>query len=697
MKNQIKNRPSNRDRRPLMSSTVARSLTALLSSASFFVAMPAHAQNEVSGDVMPTQVQAAAPPPIAVTPATDSISNAVYEWKSLQQADNFPFSSYARFLTAHQGWPDQGRLRRNAEAMLRADGEQPALVAAYFRKHPPLSATAHLRYAEALDALGQKAEAQTAARTAWTSGSMAPADESRLLNRFGSALSPALHDARMEKLLWTRATQSATRQMVLVSPAKRAFFDSRLAFLVKSPDAMSKASALNAAQREDPGFVADRTYWLRNTNQVQAARSYLSQPMRISSAPSDPTKWLQMVETTAKGAADAGQHDLALGISKKVELAYAPGTNVRDASFDERDAYTNIAWLGGQSALTKLNKPADAQRMFELYARAARSPQTKAKGLYWAGRAAERAGKGEIAKSYYTEAAEFFDQFFGQLALEKLGRRPAMPIDNATIAVSGAERDAFYRSGPVRAAILLGQQGNWQDQTKFVRAIADNASTAVEHVLTAELATKIKRLDLSLLIGKSAREDGHAGYFKPAFPVVDVPAEHRGSWTMVHAITRQESQFDPAAMSRVGARGFMQLMPGTARQVAPAAGVSYQLDKLTSDTQYNMRLGSTYFGQLMSQYGGSYILSVAAYNAGPGNVNKWINANGDPRQPGVDKLAWIEAIPFKETRGYVQRVLENAVVYELLNPVKPANRNATALNTFLGVNTASIGGSSKAE
>ena len=153
-------------------------------------------------------------------------------------------------------------------------------------------------------------------------------------------------------------------------------------------------------------------------------------------------------------------------------------------------------------------------------------------------------------------------------------------------------------------------------------------------MLAAELATRVSRPDLGLLIGKSAREDGHPGYVTPGYPMLIVPDEHRGNWTMVHAITRQESQFDRAAQSRVGARGLMQLMPATARETAPGAGVSYSLEGLTENPQDNIRLGSTYFGKMMTQYQGSYILSVAAYNAGRANVNKWMRSIGDPRLRG---------------------------------------------------------------
>ncbi len=665
------------------------SLVAL--SSALLAVSPAFAQNEVSGDAVVLPIQAVSPPPAAPVAPMDPLQTAVFEWKSLQQSDNYPFASYARFLVAHPGWPEEARLRKNAERVLQASGEQPSLVVAFFKKFAPQTATAHLRFAEALAATGARDDAKKSARSAWITGSLTPEDESRFLTNFGGSLLPGDNDKRMDALLWARATTNATRQLMLVSPQQRAFFDARLAFLAKAPDAMSRASALPASVQTDAGFVADRTYWLRNTNQVQAARNYLAQPLRLSAAPNDPTKWLQMVETTAKGAADAGQHAVALAIAKKLELTYPANTNIRDKSYAERDSYTNIAWLGGQTALTKLAQPNDAQRMFELYGRAAKSPQTRAKGLYWAGRAAEAAGKREVAQSYYTEAGESYDQFYGQLALEKLGRKPTIPVLAATVPISGLERAAFERSEIVRVTQMLGRQANWPDQGKFIRAIANNAVTEADHVLADELAGKINRRDLSLWVGKSAREDGLPGYFKPSWPMMTVPAEHAGNWTMIHAITRQESQFDQYAQSPVGARGLMQLMPGTARQTAPAAGVSYSLSALTSDPQHNIRLGSTYFGQLMTQYNGSYILAVAAYNAGPGNANKWIRAYGDPRLPGVDKLQWIESIPFSETRNYVQRVLENAVVYDLLNPNRGPARNALALGSFLGTSRASFG------
>ncbi len=627
--------------------------------------------------------------PTATSSARDTLPSAIFEWKSLQSGDTFSFATYANFLIAHRGWPDELRYRKNAEKMMRTDMEEPKKVIAFFQQYPALSATGALRYADALAASGQQNEALVAARQAWILGSLTPEDETRVLTRYAAALQSGDHDLRMDQLLWARSTSNAARQLLLVSPAKRAMFDARLGFLTKATNAAAKGALVEAAGRGDPGYIADRVYWLRNTGQLQAARTMLAQPRRLNAPPLDPDKWLNMIEGTADGAAKEGQYATAFDIAKQVDDVYPAGTIIKDRSFAERDSYTNIVWLAGQTALTKLGRPADAVRMFELYGRAGKSPQTKVKGVYWAARAAEAAGKRDIANIYYNQAADFFDQFHGQLAAERLGRRLAPPTSVGTIEVSGAERTAFDRSEIVRAIVSLGQMGNHADQTRFVRTLAASVQSPVDHVLATDLASRTNRADLSVLIGKSARDKGYPDYFRSSFPQMPVPSEHLGSWTMIHAITRQESQFDRQIVSPAGAQGLMQLMPGTARQTASAAGVTYDFTSLTADPQYNIKMGSTYFGQMMNSFNGSYILSVAAYNAGPGNVRKWLNANGDPRA-GVDPLTWIEAIPIKETRDYVQRVLENAVVYDLINPRRPANRTVT-LSGYLKPGQAAFG------
>jgi len=196
------------------------------------------------------------------------------------------------------------------------------------------------------------------------------------------------------------------------------------------------------------------------------------------------------------------------------------------------------------------------------------------------------------------------------------------------------------------------------------------------------LARELGRRDLGVILGQAAGADGLQDFQHVAFPLIPVP--QGTDWTMVHAISRQESQFAQNAVSHAGARGLMQLMPRTAAEQAGKVGLAYDASALMNEPGYNLKIGDGFYGRMMSYYGGSYPLAVAAYNAGPGNVNKWLRANGDPRTGAVEWIEWIERIPIAETRNYVQRVLENAVVYEAMNPDKARYRGANPLSHFLG-------------
>ncbi len=668
-----------------MSSMLSRNVKSMFVKPIFLVA------GLLSWPVVAQQVEdtqaAAAAPATSVQPvaAANPMAVPLAQWNSLRRIDNLPFASYANFLAVYEDWPGEASIRRNAERAIRPDVDSASAIITFFRKYPPQSPSAWLRYAEALDEQDRSFEAVDAARKSWIGGALSTEDESRLLTRLGSALRLDAHDARMDPLLWARSTAVAARQIMMTSAANRPMFDVRLALLTKAPGAPDKLAYATSKIRTNPGFVADYIWWLRNTGQEGVARQMLRQSIPMSAFPPAPLVWLQMLLLSAKDAAKDGDWQVAYDIASRASTAYSPAIVVRDRPFAERDAYTDLTWLAGTIALNRLNQPGNAAAMFQQYANAAKSHQTQARGLYWAGRAYDAAGKTAEARQVFENAARFFDQFHGQLASERLGRKPALAPTGRALDISATERAAFGRRSLVRVILALGQQGNWADQSLFIRSLANSVESDADHVLAAELAAKVGRPDLNVLVGRNARTVGLSDYTAAAFPQIPVPAEHAGSWTMIHAISRQESQFDKEATSRVGARGLMQLMPATAKQTAPRAGLAYNYASL-GDPQYNIALGATYFGQLMDMFGGSYVLAVAAYNAGPGNVNKWLRANGDPRN-GVDVLEWIEAIPLSETRNYVQRVLENAVVYDMLNPSRATVRTATPLSTYLGKRT----------
>ncbi|MEI4509099.1 transglycosylase SLT domain-containing protein [Sphingopyxis sp. CCNWLW253] len=623
-------------------------------------------------------------------PSTSSVGDAVMEWRRLTANTGASFDQLSRFLMANKGWPDNDKMRTRAEKAISLDSYDPQRTLAYFQAYPPQTASGQLRYALALNASGRREDANAAVRRAWTSGPLDDYETSRALAMFPGAITPADHDARMDRLLWLGATPAASRQLAYTSPDKRNVFAARLAMRNASVDAAFQASAAESANpaltRTDAGYITDKATWLRKAGRVGEARALLAAPRSLAKPPTDPEEWLETLLTNARQASEGGDKTTAYNIARQIDDAFAPGTVIRETSLSVRDDYTSLAWLAGQLAYRDLRRPAEAVRLYRAYGEAARSAQTRTKGFYWAGRAALAAGDRSTANAHFADAAQHYDQYYGQLSLERLNRPQPKPTPDPTIQVSNDERRAFEDDRLVRAARALGEIGAWREQSQFLRALAQQATSPADHVLAGKLASQIGRPDLGVMIGRSAQANSLDAVEVSGFPTVRVPAGHEGNWTFIHAITRQESQFDRQAISHAGARGMMQLMPGTAREVAGKLGMSYDMGSLTTDTNYNMMLGSTYFQQMLRYFGGSYPLAVAAYNAGPGNVNKWLRANGDPRGGGIEMVDWIEAIPIFETRNYVQRVLENAVVYDTLRD-GGGSRQQAPLSFYLGKRT----------
>ena len=620
--------------------------------------------------------------PAPVAPAAH-VSSALARWKSLRQSDSLPFSSYASFLKSYRGWPGESAMRRTAERAIDPNATAPGEVTSYFRIHPALTATGHARHAFALLAEGNVEPARAASRQAWQGGVLPREDEDRLLRLFGAALTPQDHDVRMETLLASRDTVSAGRTLPFTSAGKRAVLDARLALLTAAPDASAKLSMVASQANNDAGLLMDRARWLRDANQSVTARALLAQRGPLVTRPHDAETWFEALLVLARGAEADRNYAQAYQIASKVDDAYAPGVQVIDRSAGERDDYTSLTWLAGNMALHRLNRPADAAAMFAKYAQGGRSAQVTTKGYYWAGRAAQAAGQSAEASRYFEEAAVYPELFYGQLALERLGRPVPAPAA-AVVQPSAADRASYDTRDLVQATRLLGQMGAWEDQSLFVRTLADSASNAAERALASDLATRINRPDLGVWVARNARNDGAPFYTPAGWPEARIPPTQSHLWSLANGIIRQESSFDRAAISGAGARGMMQLMRPTAQEQAGKMGVGYDVGRLTSDPSYNIMLGSAYFARLMEQWGGSAPLAVASYNAGAGNVRKWVRENGDPRMPGVDIIRWIEEIPFSETRGYVQRVLENAVVYDAMHPTRARAPQQTRLSYYLG-------------
>ena len=619
---------------------------------------------------------------VASVPALD----AVVTWDRLRRegytaAKGARFAEYARFLGANPGWPQGTTVRRLAEKLIDESVTAPERIA-YFNQFPPLSALAKLRLAEAQLSLGKGGDARATARDAWDSAGLDSIAEQQLLALFDKDLRPEDHLSRADRLLWSNQTSAAARLLPRIDMDRRLWLLARMALRANSPDASNRLAGVPPQLRNDPGLILDRAAWLRRKGSIDEAQALLANATPAPGPIVDGENWLKIRLEFARLAWRAGDFDTAYRIASR-HGALTSGTPIASRSLGERQQFIDSEWLAGWLALRKRGRANDAIGHFRNVRTAALTPLSQTRGDYWIGRAAEAAGQAGAARTAYEAAASHFDYFYGQLAAERLGR--ALAVKRSSLASVSADMASTFRADAlVRASFVLGDLGDRRRQGLFVRSLAERAATPRDQALVAGIVKPMGRPDLGVLLGKAARSDGELALIDTAFPMLDLPASLNESWTMIHAITRQESQFDQTIASSANAQGLMQLLPTTAAEQAGKIGMAASTARLTEDPIYNVTLGSAFFRRLKDNFGGSHVLAVAAYNAGPGNVRKFLAANGDPRQPGTDMIDWIEAIPFSETRNYVQRVLENAVVYDLLHPETAVMPKSNRLSAYLG-------------
>ena len=582
-----------------------------------------------------------------------------------------PFADYASFLVSNPGYPDEATLRGRAEARLASEFVPPERVLAYFAAMPPLTNPGRAQHALVLAGRDHDASARTA-REAWRGGAMSETAEAALFAMHGAHFTQDDHNARMDALLWQRERAAAARQLERVAPSTRRVFAARLAILTGGDGFTDAPEAAG-----DPGYLFNRSRELRQKGRASQAVQLIAGGPPLARLPLDQTAWVGelLALARASGARDAAR------LAAVAPNAFAPGTDISRLSFRLRDDYTSLMWLGGSAALWQLGDGMAAAPLFHAYGAAARTGQTRSKGFFWAGEAAHRAGNAAEAARYWEMAAAYPERFYGQMAHARLGRT-LPPMTGSPVAEPSDQARADFNARPLtRAVAEVARDAPWSTGIRFYRAIADQAETAEDHMLVAELARQTGRRDLAVNLFDAADADGHDGFTTIGFPLLENPPGT--NWTMVHAITRQESQFAQNAISHAGARGLMQLMPATAREEAGRSGMTYMAASLIDDPAYNVRLGSNYFERLLRQYNNSYPLAIAAYNGGAGNVNRWLRENGDPRRGEIGWLEWIERIGFSETRTYVQKVIENAVVYETLYPERASAVRPRGVEDFL--------------
>jgi soluble lytic murein transglycosylase len=610
--------------------------------------------------VAPVQTQSNGSNMVAQQPG--AIDAAIARWEVLQANSQLGFADYAGFALAWPDFPRMELIRIRAEKTLAVESPSQGELLRYFDALPPLTNPARARYAIALTAAG-RAEAAEVAREAWRGGRMADDVELTLASLHGRRFTPEDHAARMNALLWQGEGAAATRQILNLTPADQRLAQARLALLSGSaPEDIGLPVPPGAVQ--DAGYLYNRAAYLRSQRDLGEAVALLANRPAVSAPAFDGEAMVGEMLAIAKRASALD----AMRIASRIDDLFAPGTDISEGSFTLRDRYTDLMWLGGTKALWELGRGDQAAPLFERYGKAARTPLTRSKGFFWAGRAARSAGNEAEATRLFEAAAQWPDYYYGQLALAALNRPMPQFAALPRPAITPEQRAEFEARPLSRALIAMAaNRRDWRTERRFFEAIGDAAANPTEMLMAHDLAARLGLPEMQVVLGFQAGEQGFQGLERIGYPVIETPVVR--DWAMVHGISRQESEFDRTRVSHAGARGIMQLMPGTAREQAGKLGVRYLSADLTRDPPYNIQLGDAYFQRMLAYYDGAYPLAVGAYNAGPGRVNQWLRLNGDPRRGEIDWVTWVERIPANfETRYYIMRVLGNAVTYSHLYP-----------------------------
>jgi soluble lytic murein transglycosylase len=553
------------------------------------------------------------------------------------------------FLERRPDWPGLAWLRRESEPSF--TGADPDRALKFYAEMSPQTAEGALNYAVALMAKGRQGEAEADVVTAWRTMPMGSGLQKDYLENFGKLLKPH-HGARLDRLLWDGHLISAGRMLPLVNDDDRKLAEARIALQKRQPGVDEKVAAVPKSLTGSAGLAFDRFVWRDRKELDDSAIDLMLTRSTGPNALGEPDKWAEGRRRLARLEMRNGDPSRAYKIAANHHMTPEMGYG-----------YADLEWLSGFLALRKLNDPATAARHFQNFSGAVKSPISKGRGGYWLGRAYAASGDAEKAYDAYAKGADYQTSFYGLLAAEQIGR----PFDTELATPRRAphwKQANFADSSVLEAGLLLLKAGEDNLAERFLTHLVEGLDT-VEAAQLGDLVIELKEPHLAVMIAKRAAKTGTvlpAAYY-PVHPVADMGLPMAKEMTL--AIARRESEFDPVVVSGAGARGLMQVMPATAKLVARELGIlsGHQTGRLTSDWQYNAKLGANYLSGLAADFNGNIVMMSAGYNAGPRRPLSWMARYGDPRAGDIDVVDWIETIPFSETRNYVMRVAESLPVY----------------------------------
>jgi soluble lytic murein transglycosylase len=587
----------------------------------------------------------------------DPLARKLVEWVILRTDDNndVDFVRYNAFISANPGWPSNVTFRRRAEAAMWQERTGSPTVRAYFAEARPLSAKGRFALARALMLDGDRAGAQAPVREAWRNDSFSQELEAQALDLFGEMIGRADDKARMDRALYAKDDLDAgLRAAKRLGGDQPAIAKARISVLQNAGNAKAQLDAVPAAARRDAGYIFARAQWLRRQDKIAEAGALMLTAPRDPDQLANLDEWWIERRLVARKLLDIGD----------ARTAYAV---VRDAAPPTKTNYhSEHEFTAGWIALRFLHDPALAAQHFARVAEGNTNPISISRAGYWLGRAAEAANRPQEARARYEAAAHYGTAYYGQLARARLGLGEI--AFSAPPPLTAERRQSLAMLEVVRAVELLYALDERELVAPFVADLADKSTDQAALAMLAEIAEKNGDARSVLLIGKIALGRGFP-FDQYAFPTGGLPRYDAIAPAVepavVYSIARQESAFNPKTVSSAKALGLMQVTPEAGRYIAKKFGVSFDERRLLHDNVYNVQMGAAELADDLARYRGSYILAFAGYNAGSGRVKEWVERYGDPRDPRVDPVDWVERIPFSETRNYVQRILENMQVYRV--------------------------------
>ncbi|MCT4607839.1 MAG: lytic transglycosylase domain-containing protein [Pelagimonas sp.] len=550
------------------------------------------------------------------------------------------------FLARNPNWPGLPYLKENVEiAMNEARRSQ---IAAFYDGYTPRTGSGALSLARVLKAQGQKTQAEEVIKSAWTSLALSSDERQAFLNDWKKLVTP-LHTERLDMALWKGWAKNAAAMVPLVDKDWQALAEARLALRAQAPGVDTLIGKVPEALQSDPGLAFERFNWRYRKGRRAEAVELLLERSKSAKLLGQAEPWARPRRDLVRRQMRAGNHKVAYQLASQHGLE--KGSNFAD-----------LEWLSGYLALRFLNKPDQALTHFKRFRQAVWTPISLGRAGYWQGRAHEALGNKKAARAAYAEGAKFQTSFYGLLAAERGGIAPD-PALAGTEDFGDWRQAEFTRSSVFRAAIVLLRAGELDLAERFLTHLSEGLDRQGKGQLGSMLI-QMRRPHIQVMLGKRAAQEsielpGPYYALHPDLVARDfaVPKE------LVLAISRRESEFDPKVISGAGARGLMQLMPRTAKEVSSKLDLAYGKDKLLTDPAYNATLGAAYLAELSDRFGGNAVMMSAGYNAGPSRPEKWMGQFGNPLKGRMDIVDWIEHIPFDETRNYVMRVTESLPVY----------------------------------